>query len=108
MSDEGSRLGPLLFIIYINAITTNIKSDILIFADDTSLHWSNIWKVTFNANKSKQILFSNKTYNFLYLIKLNNKTVKQVNTHEHLGIHLTSLVFQYYYRRANDSTRMIQ
>ena len=34
---QGSRLGPLLFIIYINDIVENLESDILIFADDCSL-----------------------------------------------------------------------
>ena len=33
---QGSRLGPLLFIICINDITKNNESDILIVANDTS------------------------------------------------------------------------
>ena len=39
---QGSRLGPLLFIIYMNDIIEDIESDILIFADDTSLMASGI------------------------------------------------------------------
>ena len=34
---QGSKLGPLIFLLYINDITENIESDILIFADNTSL-----------------------------------------------------------------------
>ena len=35
---QGTVLGPLMFLIYINDIGVNIKSHIRLFADDTLLH----------------------------------------------------------------------
>jgi hypothetical protein len=71
---QGSILGPLLFLVFINDITENIESNINLFADDTSLmeiienyvesyaklnrdldrlsSWANKWLVTFNATKT--------------------------------------------------------
>ena len=67
---EGSILGPLLFLIFINDIGDNIESDINLFSDETSLmkiielyemvdrdlqvlaDLANQWLVTFNAAKT--------------------------------------------------------
>ena len=109
---QGSRLGPLLFIIYINDIVESLESEILIFADDCSLlasgkdptetaaqlnrdllrisAWAEKWKVIFNAGKSKDIIFSNKMLNNSPPLTFNNNYIDRVNTHKHLGVYLTS------------------
>ena len=105
---QGSVLGLLLFLIYINNLERNIKSNIKFFADDTMLfcivtdpaisandmnHDLDIihqWKMQFNPDRNKQateVLFSSKksSPNHPQLI-FNGTAVTKVNEQKHLGL----------------------
>ena len=112
---QGAHLGPLLFLIYINDITENIKSNIKLFADDTSLYviidgdavnatkqlnddltqisaWADNWLVKFNASKSKALTISLKKDKDTIELPLtfNNSLLDTVTKHKHLGIEINS------------------
>ena len=46
---QGSMLGPLLFLIYINDLPENLESSAKLFADDTSL-FSTVYNLSNSAN----------------------------------------------------------
>jgi len=108
---QGSVLGPLLFLIYINDIVTVVNSNIRLFADDTSLFvcsdddqeasdrlnvdleqlrlWAEQWLINFSPPKTVAMNISFKQRNQqvpLPDIKFNEVTLTDVEEHKHLGI----------------------
>ncbi len=110
---QGSILGPLLFLIYINDIAERTQSNIRLFADDTSLFivvddpvnaadtlnydldmissWADRWLVKFNPSKTEHLLFSLKKNSPPHPpLVFSQDPVNTVSTHTHLGLILSN------------------
>ena len=93
-------------------IKNYLESDIQIFADDTTLltfganaqettdalnrdlikisNWATVWKGKFGADKSREVLFTQKPGPDSPPLKFNAELMKQVTVHKHLGVILTN------------------
>ena len=106
---QGSILGPLLFLLYINDIVEDIQSTVRLFADDTSLYvivddpptaanqlysdlakinsWAKKWLVTFDPSKSESVVFSRKRNKPNHPpLSMNQELINEVTSHKHLGL----------------------
>ena len=102
---QGSVLGPILFIVYINDLPDQIKSFIKIFADDTKLfntianlrdisaiqqdldalyNWSVKWQLGFNATKCKVIHYGSNNMEANYY--LNGILLESTSKERDLGV----------------------
>ena len=109
---QGSVLGPLLFLLYINDISDNLCSATRLFADDSSIFatssdiqtienninsdltklskWARDWLITFNPNKTEVMFFSNRPFMNYPNITFDNASPEIVDSHKHLGVYFSS------------------
>ncbi|GBO38131.1 RNA-directed DNA polymerase from mobile element jockey [Araneus ventricosus] len=106
---QGSKIGPILFSLYINDIPRQFNTMLCMYADDTAIlarnknpkfinlalnrhlktleDWFAKWKIEINVSKTEAILFSkDKTILKYPPIKMNNKIIPWSQECKHLGL----------------------
>ena len=106
---QGTVLGPLLFLIYINDICEGLSSNIRLFADDCLLYrtikssldvghfqddlnrlgaWCRTWQMNFNVKKCSIMHLSRHRQPITDQYSLNGTVLSSVSSHPYLGIEI--------------------
>ena len=106
---QGSVLGPVLFLIYVNDIDDGLKCKVSKFADDTKIackvttkrerkalqsdldqltRWASRWQMKFNVEKCKVLHIGSNNNQFQY--SMNGQQLSTVNEEKDLGVLVTN------------------
>ena len=110
---QGSVLGPLLFLVYINDINSDIESTSKLFADDTSIYvslndnnvrgdilnsdlekikaWAFKWKVSFNCQKTELLNICKPNANISNQLVFDGSLLIASESHKHLGLYIKKI-----------------
>ena len=104
---QGSVLGPVLFLLYINDITEHIQSTMRLFADDSIIYreiknicdhallqqdlislceWAETWQLNFNISKCYHLGVTNKVVPFSHNYLMNNVVIAKSASTKYLGV----------------------
>ena len=108
---QGTVLGPLMFILYINDINANTNCSIRLFADNCLLYrivnstsdashlqwdlnqlcrWADDWQMDFNPSKCYVLSITRKRVPLSYPYTINGVQLEHVKNHPYLGLELDS------------------
>ena len=108
---QGSILGPMLFLLYINDINNAITSQIALFANDSVLYinirnqndqvilqydldtissWAEKWLMELNINKCSVLCITLKRNSIFHDYDIHGATLKRVTNHDYLGVTISS------------------
>jgi len=110
---QGTVLGPLMFLLYINDITNNITSGIRLFADDCVLYrvihseqdnhllqqdlnriiqWTKQWQMSLNISKCVILTCSRSISPSEFQYYIDHETLTRTNQHLYLGVLFHSMM----------------